>query len=234
MAEEDEPDPNIERAFMFAKYGEYLEFKALRESATPVDPKAVDSQGFTYLIWSARNGHTKMTNYLLGDGADKESACSHGLRAMHHACNNNREAVVDILIESKCELNPLDDVGNTPLIYAASRGILNLVNALVAGGADPKATNKNGQTALHKAVIGGHIGIVRRLIELKLDMDQQDKEGNTPVHFAARTGHLMVFKLLLESKGRVDINNKDGKSPFAYAQEYKALKPLVVKEEAQE
>jgi hypothetical protein len=49
------------------------------------------------------------------------------------------------------------------------------------------------------------------------------------VHLAARSGHTDVFKLLLDAGGRVDVNNREGKSPFFYAQQYKALKPLVIK-----
>lgn len=63
------------------------------DSDKPFDLKTTDPIGMTVLLWSARNGHTRMTQYLLEKGAIKEASCIHGMRAIHHACNNNREVV---------------------------------------------------------------------------------------------------------------------------------------------
>jgi ankyrin repeat protein len=177
---DDEKGPDIGPPFMFAKYGEVLEFKALAEAEnSPFDIETNDEQGFTVLLWASRNGHAKMVQYLLDKGANKESACMNGLRSLHHACNNNREACVRLLLKCGCDPNSADVMGNTPLHYAASRGILNLVINVVDEGGDIKALNKAGQSILHRATVGGHVGIVRFLIERGLDSNQQDKEGNT-------------------------------------------------------
>jgi len=107
---------------------------------------AKDDMGFTILLWSCRNGHEKMTSYLLEQGASKDASCSHGLQALHHACNNNREAVVRLLLEAGCPLDATDVMGNTAVHYAASRGVLNLMNQLVDAKCDTAVQNKAGQT----------------------------------------------------------------------------------------
>ena len=144
---------------MFAKYGETLEMKALMESENPVGVQEMDPEGFTTLLWACRNGHVKMTEYLMSVGADKETGCSHGLRALHHACNNNREAVARVLLDEKADPNAADGAGNTAVHYAASRGILNLLNQVVEGGGDLTVQNKAGQTALHKVGVGGDLSV---------------------------------------------------------------------------
>lgn len=61
------------------------------ESENPFDLKTTDANGLTVLQWASRNGHVRMTQYLLDAGANKETADTNGMRAIHHACNNNRE-----------------------------------------------------------------------------------------------------------------------------------------------
>jgi hypothetical protein len=73
------------------------------------------------------------------------------------------------------------------------------------------------------SVVSDHAGVFHFLSLTLLGLPLQ------AVHLAARSGHTDVFKLLLDAGGRVDVNNREGKSPFFYAQQYKALKPLVIK-----
>jgi len=156
--------PDLTPMFMFAKYGEVLEFKAFQEEKNITEQmlNSRDDLGFTSLLWASRNGHIKMAEHLIEQGAWLESTCANGLRSLHHACNNNREGIVKVLLEAHADVNATDfSNGSTPLHYAASRGILNLVNTVLDGGANLKAVNKSGQSALHRATTAGHIGIVR-------------------------------------------------------------------------
>ena len=73
-----------------------------------------------------------MSEYLLRIGAGIETSDRNGKRAMHHACLNNREAIANILIENGADINAIDAQGTTPIVYACSRGILNLVVTLKA------------------------------------------------------------------------------------------------------
>lgn len=51
----------------------------------------------------------------------------------------------------------MDDAGNTPLHWAARRGILNPVQSLLNAGADIQALNDHGCSALHLAANNGHV-----------------------------------------------------------------------------
>ena len=44
--------------------------------------ETTDPEGFTVLHWSSRNGHTRMTEYILKIGGSAEAADRNGLRAL--------------------------------------------------------------------------------------------------------------------------------------------------------
>ena len=60
-----------------------------------------------------------------------------------------------------------------------------LINYLIAQGADIKAVSKNGLTILHLAAIQGDPEIVKLLLSKGADLKAADKKGYTPLHFAA-------------------------------------------------
>lgn len=63
---------------------------------------------------------------------------AHGCTALHVACNNGQEVVVDVLLQHKASVNPLNNKGQSPLHYAAwsHHGAL-CMELLVNAGADP-------------------------------------------------------------------------------------------------
>jgi len=54
--------------------------------------------------------------------------------------------------------------GETPLHKAAGGGYENIVELLIASGADANAKNAYGETPLHEAAVGGHKSIAELLI----------------------------------------------------------------------
>ena len=60
-----------------------------------------------------------------------------GCTPLHVACNNGQDVVVDVLLQHKAMVNPLNEKGQTPLHYAAwsHHGAL-CMELLVKAGAD--------------------------------------------------------------------------------------------------
>jgi 26S proteasome non-ATPase regulatory subunit 10 len=90
-----------------------------------------------------------------------------GLTPLHHACKKNQEKLVSKLIAAGANINAIDDNGDTPLQFASSRGVLNIVVELLDNGA---TQNPNGQgvTPIHKAALFGQLAVVKRLFEIFL------------------------------------------------------------------
>jgi len=103
-----------------------------------------------------------------------------------------------------------DEFRNTPLMYAARYGHVDVVRLMLEGGADAKRANAVQRTALHMAAWSGYLEVCRLLLDCGAKVDPQDKLKETPLHDAARQGHLSVVKLLVERGADVRVKNDYG------------------------
>jgi hypothetical protein len=101
---------------------------------------------------------------------------------------------------------------NTPLIYAADNGHVDVVRVLLASGANLEGTNGVQRTALHNAATKGHLEVCRLLLDWGAKVDPLDKWKDSPLHDAARMGNLLVVKLLVERGADVRLKNGVGET----------------------
>ncbi|KAJ5360103.1 hypothetical protein N7517_009294 [Penicillium concentricum] len=84
------------------------------------------------------------------------------------------------------------------IIVAADHGRLDLVKALLEGGADPNTVDEIGTSALHNAAKQGHWDIARLLLENNASPRIEDGNRATPLRLAVRAGQKEIVRLLLE------------------------------------
>jgi len=97
-------------------------------------------------------------------------------------------------------LDVRDDGGNTPLMRAALDGQTKQVEALLRGGADVNAQNREGRTALMFAIINLRTATVKTLLEFGADVNVQALGcGCTPLTLAACSGDIGITQALLKS-----------------------------------
>ena len=89
--------------------------------------------------------------------------------------------------------------------------------ALLAGGADLFAVDKEKCGALHFAAFNGHNNLCSRLLQLKCDVEQRDRDMRTPYHFAASGGFTSILQLLLEQGADPLAEDKDAWSALHWA-----------------
>jgi len=120
----------------------------------------------------------------------------------------------------------------TPLTKAAAEGDLKTVKALVARGADIKATNKKGDPPLHVASDKGHLAVVRFLIEKGAPVDSKGYFGKTALHLAAGNGHVDVAEFLIAKGAKLESKHNNGLTPLmsaAYEGQTKCIELLIAK-----
>lgn len=86
----------------------------------------------------------------------------------------------------------------TPLHSAVAANILEIVDLLLANGADPNTHEQGGLTPLHNAAQNGNLDIIRALIYGGADLDARSDDGKLPVDVALEAGQEDAAKLLLE------------------------------------
>ena len=79
---------------------------------------------------------------------------------------------------------------------AVRAGSLPIVKALLARGADPKATDKHGRTAIWWVARTDRRDILKELIQHHAEINVADKSGSTPLMQAARMGRMEMVKAL--------------------------------------
>jgi len=100
---------------------------------------------------------------------------------MHAIYHNNIEGV-KMSLAAGANVNTSNNFlgwESTPLIEAAQKGNLQVVQWLIDGGADLDASDLHGKTALMWAAGSGYDKVVQLLIDNGADFERKDNEGKT-------------------------------------------------------
>jgi len=114
------------------------------------------------------------------------------------------------------DVNAKDDVGETPLHWAAWIGHKEIVELLITAGADVNA--KGDGTPLHHAALRGKKEIVELLIANGADVNT--KGGwmvGTPLHYVVVGGHIELVELLIAEGTDVNVKDGSGGTPLDWA-----------------
>lgn len=140
---------------------------------------------------------------------------------------------LEMLIEALAT-NPVDTLSSlqayTPLMVAANRGALKLVNHLLSVGANINAQSEGGFTALMLAIIGYNemnrlrklehdssdpsMEVIKALIAAGADVNIATDGGNTAIQEAALQGNVAITKLLIEKGANVNAVNQWNETPL--------------------
>ncbi|GJQ77486.1 hypothetical protein Trydic_g20877 [Trypoxylus dichotomus] len=105
-----------------------------------------------------------------------------------------------------------DQLGRTPLHYAASNGNTELVQLLLESGADTECKFKYHETRMRKSADN-----YWKWNRLFMALTPPDIWGRTPLHLAAKAGHVEVVRLLVEKSADVNVDDSKGISPLLLA-----------------
>ena len=177
-----------------------------------------DEDGKTVLHYAAN--HIDVVKYLINEcNCDPMVTDKDGKTVLRYAVQWKCSAVVEYLVlTGKCDpILAANKYGNTVLIFAATKGLLDTVKNLTQNHlCDPMVTDEDGKTVLHYAL--KHINIVKYLItECNCDPVVTDKDGKTVLHYAVEQGYIYIHVAeYLLSTGKCDPVAKDsmGRTPL--------------------
>jgi hypothetical protein len=129
----------------------------------------------------------------------------------------NLEKVRALLKDNPTLVYSTDEIGDTPLHWAAEFGAESIAAFLVSEKADVNASDSLGYTPLHWTVQTGHTDIARLLLASKANVNVNDRNGWTALHWAVHTGNKEIALLLLANGANVNAKNNYGESPLDYA-----------------
>jgi ankyrin repeat protein len=125
------------------------------------------------------------------------SASPGGASLVEAAKKADQQAVRTLLKSQPGDVNTPSADGTTALHWAVHRDDLEMVDALLASGANVKAANRYGVQPLSLAAENGNAAMIDRLLKAGADPNTAMPEGETVLMTAARTGKVDAIKTLL-------------------------------------
>lgn len=132
---------------------------------------------------------------------------------LHEPAGRGDLATVKEIIKNGGKVDKKDIAGQTPLMYAAEAGGLEMVKYLVEMGADVDAASgiKGRGTPLIYAASTNQIEVVKYLLENNADINATTKSQNeTALIWAVAAGSTTVVRILVERGADQKITNKKG------------------------
>ena len=127
--------------------------------------RAYAADGFYPLGLAAYFKHRDTVRLLLDLGADVHQAAANGAKvtALHAAVSSNQPEIARWLIDAGADVNARQQMDYTPLMGAAANARLDMIDMLLAHGADPAMKTTDGKSAADLAREHGHAEIAARL-----------------------------------------------------------------------
>ena len=162
-------------------------------TAATLDPQ--DRNAF--FVHFARTGDVAAVERELAAGIDINVRDNLGQTALIAAVSHSLLPVVNVLLQHHADANAADNSGWAPLHYAAYFGAgSEVMDALVAGGADVNLRNDRGITPLYFATAAAHDVQVASLLAHGADREIASNAGFTPLRLANTKGFTAIAALL--------------------------------------
>jgi ankyrin repeat protein len=127
-------------------------------------------------------------------------------------------ATVDSLVAHHVFVTPpKGDTRRTPLMLAAERKQPEILEHLIAAGADVDAVDGTGSTALMVAAQRDPASMTARLLAAGADLNMQDKRGQTALMHAVVAGRVDNVDALVRGGADVRARDKSGASALSLA-----------------
>jgi len=176
----------------------------------PVDLDLVDGQWQqTPLFFAVREepegAGPKLVRFLLERRCDPLRRDFNGHRPLHYAAKRQDPACVELLLEFRAQVDPVDNMGCTPVTFAAGMGkSLESTRALLRAKADVSHQDDMHRNAMFYA---STVPIAELLLEWRCSLETQDKDGRTCLFMQVHMVQMKMVKLLIDR--RADVHHAD-------------------------
>jgi ankyrin repeat protein len=231
-------DPDGATALAIAVINAHYEFAALLLDAG-ADPNVVDIEAGMGPLYAAAD----MDRLAVGHGRPNPkpvglmTAVDVVKKMLERGADPNRRLKKAILQRHHTAGDSSLGEGATPFLRAAKSGDIEMMRALVAGGADPKLTmpNGNANALMYAAGLGWRNGspaapsydqgsdeeaveAIRFLLKLGLDIQGTNDNGDTALHAAiSGRGSETIIAFLVSQGADPEAKNKRGQTPLSLA-----------------
>jgi len=136
-------------------------------------------------------------------------------RQLCDAADRGDVAGISLALLAGAGVNIFEGTGGwTPLQWAARRGHVSAMEALLAAGAHVDSVDSSGWTPLMHAANNGRAAALAVLLAAGVDVHRFDCFGDTALHRACCFGRVDCARTLLDAGARMDVRNRHGERPI--------------------
>lgn len=180
-----------------------------------------ETQKTTLLYLAAKEGYTPAVDFickrLKSVPAKLEIGDEDGCTPLYIASQNNKLAVLNILLASGANPESVYQHGVTPIYVAAMNGNVDIVLALLNKGVDVDAACSQGSTPLYVAAQYGWLAVVDVLLDHGANVNAFYKQIFTPLYIASFYGCAGVVNRLLKAGAMIESYVDDCPPPLYIA-----------------
>lgn len=151
------------------------------------DPEALNEEGKPPVILAAESACAECVQVIFKH-APNPLALYEG-NAFVPAMESDDPVILELFLDLGADPGQVNEDGTTALHFAARRGKVHTIKALLARGADPNARDSHGRAPLHLAAEYAMQEAVEALMDGGADMLLTDNDGYTAGDIAALNGH---------------------------------------------
>ena len=185
------------------------------------DPLQKDADGNTALHLAALFGHLTLIKYYKEQlNCNLLTTNDAGQLPIHYACSENIVEYFKFVKDCAVDINSKDKEGSTPLLTAAVKCHLTVIEYLIKQGCDPLQRNENGDTLVHLAALNDHVLIIVKYFKYRINcnLNVTNSHGQMPIHYACGNGNFSTVQYLAEEcSACIDTMDLDGSTPLLMA-----------------
>ena len=135
---------------------------------------------------------------LLAGGADADAVTADGFTALHFAAFFGKPEAARLLLDRGADVDARGRgwMTGTPLHSAASGRHVDVVEILLAAGADPNARQSGGWTPLHSGAHNGDVATVALMITAGADLEAESDDGASVLALARESGDAATLAVI--------------------------------------
>jgi ankyrin repeat protein len=174
---------------------------------------------------AARYGHTDVVKCLVEAGVDMNILDEDGQNSLLIAIQKSNIETATYLIEAGADLSiESRDNGDTPLLEAANKGNLKMVQLLLSKGADINQCDKKQQSPIRRTSFENHFEVFKFLYEAGADVMKFSEDGYTPLTVASSKGFFEIVQYLQEKGADLNLQTTHGASTLYLAAAFGSLR----------
>lgn len=148
--------------------------------------EATDNSGWTPLHDACAAGSFGALTGLLRLGANHKALDIEGRSPLHLTAQHGHLRTTEYLLATGADIGlRFGKSESSALDFAAVEGHIDILKAIIHGGADVNAVDSGGRTALHRAAFFNQSGAVDVLVKAGARVDARDSRGCTPLGIAS-------------------------------------------------